>query len=147
MSMTWLAGRVAVPARGVGWRESILAAMDDQGGEQQLHGELFVRPSYRQRANQRWPFLIFPIGAMTAVGVLASGGSGWGLLWNVLSAAYLATIWAILLTLLVALVPGRPRPLSEAGGNPTGNTLGNPTGTQRGRGPQAGEAEEAENGL
>ncbi|MDV3221871.1 hypothetical protein [Intrasporangium sp.] len=108
---------------------------------------LFVRPSYRQRANERWPFVIFPIGAMTAVGVLMSGRSGWGLLWNAVSAGYSATIWAILLTLLVALVPGKPRPLREPSKNGSGTRLGNPTGTQRGSVPQTGEGQEAENGL
>lgn len=147
MSRTWLTGRVAVPARGAGWRESILAAMDGQSEPQEQHRELFVRPSYRQRANQRWPFVIFPIGAMTAVGVLTSGRSGWGLLGNALIAAYWATIWAILLTLLVALVPGRPRPLPEASKSASGTRLGNPTGTQRGSVPQEGEEAEAENGL
>jgi hypothetical protein len=116
--------------------------MDGHGEEQEPQRELFVRPSYRQRANERWPFVIFPIGAMAAAGVLMSGRSGWGLFWNAVSAGYSATIGGILLTLLVALVPGKPRPFSDASTYASGTPTGNPTGIV----PQPAEEREAENG-
>lgn len=71
-----------------------------------------MRPSFRQRANRRFPFVLAPLLFLNLVLVLKSGVSGWAILGAFLSSAYGAVIIAAVLTLLLAIVPGKPRRLS-----------------------------------
>lgn len=68
-----------------------------------------VRPSYGQRANRRFPFVLALCVAIHLGWSLFSGLSVWAALSTLLPSAYGLVITAALLTLLVAAVPGNPQ--------------------------------------
>ena len=77
--------------------------------------ELYERPSYRERANKRFVYVLAPCLAIAVVGVLTSRFSGWDAIRATSGNVYGAAIVAAVLTLLVAFIPGKPRRISRAG--------------------------------
>lgn len=73
---------------------------------------MLVRPNFTQRANRRLPFVLVPFLILNLVVVLRSGISGWAILGSFLTSAYGAVIAAAAVTLLLAMLPGKPRQLS-----------------------------------
>lgn len=83
-----------------------MEAGTDQTGEA---AELFERPSYPDRARKRFPYVLVPCLVVNSVGGLDSGLTGFSAAWAAVNTAYAATIFATVLTLILALVPARPR--------------------------------------
>ena len=86
--------------------------METRSEQAEQTGALFERPSYRERANKRFLYVLVPCLAVNLVGLLTSGVSGWAALWATAVMAYGTTMSAAVITLLVALVPGKRRRVS-----------------------------------
>jgi hypothetical protein len=85
---------------------------DDGTGADHSQAKALVRPTFTQRANKRFPFVLGAFLILNLVQVLKSGFSGWGALGAFLASAYGAVIAAAAVTLLLAMFPGKPRQLS-----------------------------------
>jgi uncharacterized membrane protein YccC len=83
--------------------------VEQRSGAVQPQTKALVRPNFTQRANRRFPFVLVPFLVLNLVQVLRSGVSGWAILGDFLTSAYGAVIAAAVVTLLLAMLPGKPR--------------------------------------